>query len=122
MTEVAEIFKKLRIRELILLYLAYHYPVDVKREDIEEFIRYYKPGRSSGAIGVHLRTLLSKGLIKRVKRGYYSITVHGLRRVRWYWLTGRIPLPREKLPLAVDSVRCKVRRKKDDGSFEIVYV
>jgi len=26
------------------------------------------------------------------------------------------------LPLAVDKVRCKVRKKKEDGSFEIVYI
>ena len=122
MTEVAEIFKKLKINELILLYLAYHYSAGVKREDIERFIRYYKPGRSSSTIGVHLSELLRKGFIKRVKRGYYAITVQGLRKVRWYWLSGRLPLPRERLPLAVDKVRCKVRKKKEDGSFEIVYI
>ena len=120
--EVNKILMKLNVRELILLFLAYNYPVELKREEIERFVHYYKPSTSKSAISNKLTELKEKGLIKRVRRGYYVITVHGLRRVRWYWLTGRIPLPRERLPLAVDRVRCKVRRKKDDGSYEIIYL
>ena len=70
--EVNKILMKLNVRELILLFLAYNYPVELKREEIERFVHYYKPSTSKSAISNKLTELKEKGLIKRVRRGYFE--------------------------------------------------
>ena len=128
----ADAFEKLRkltVAQLVLLKLSWHYPKGLRPKDIAKFIKKVKPvKRAESQVSRCLKNFRTAGVVTKIKtkdgkdkRGLWTITNNGLKKVRYYWLTGLVPTDLMN-PYVLEHVRIRRKIVDEDGNVKYIYI
>ena len=113
--ELLYVLSKLNTGNLVLFIAGLNYPFPVRYKELDEIVRFVK-GLKNIEIGNYLRVLVAQGYLRRVKRGHYSITRKGLKKLKYLHLVeGKIP----EIP-AMREVKIWVKVNKDGEKIEML--
>jgi len=115
--EILRNMEELTTKRLIVIILGMYYPLPLRTSHVYEEIRSIKP-LSMGHVYRTMVELRIFGKVKRVKRGWHTLTMSGLKYLRWLWLKGY--LPDELVNPAIHTVRVKEKIVRPDGTEEVI--